>query len=216
MEKVTVHNLIILDESGSMYSIRGQALAGLNDTIGTIRSAQQQFENQAHRLSMVTFSTAQGKQDVRYICDDQPVDEVRNIDASSYVPEGGTPLYDAMGTALSRLETQCGKDDHVLVTVITDGMENASHEFSGKAIKSIVGLLKEKGWVFAYIGANQDAVEVASELNISNAMNYEADLEGTEKMFHSLCESSINLYRSMARGHDKKKLQEGFFSEDKS
>lgn len=128
-------NLVILDESGSMYSIRQQAVAGLNDTVGSIRSAQERFPEQKHRLSMVTFSSRHDGNDVRYIFDDVPVAEIGTVDMEQYVPDGGTPLYDAMGTALARLETQCGKDDMVLVTIITDGMENSSHEFSGKSIK---------------------------------------------------------------------------------
>ena len=39
-----------------------------------------------------------------------------------------------------------------------------------------------KGWTFAYIGANQDAVEVARDLNISNALNFDASPEGTVVM----------------------------------
>lgn len=84
---------------------------------------------------MVTFSSRHDGNDVRYIFDDVPVAEIGTVDMEQYVPDGGTPLYDAMGTALARLETQCGKDDMVLVTIITDGMENSSHEFSGKSIK---------------------------------------------------------------------------------
>lgn len=212
---VTVHNLVILDESGSMYSIRQQTVAGLNDTIGSIRSAQERFPEQKHRLAMVTFSSRNAGKNVRYIFDDVPVAEIGTVDMGKYVPEGGTPLYDAMGTALARLETQCAEGDQVLVTVITDGMENSSHEYSGKAICSIVKLLREKGWVFAYIGANQDAVEVASELGIGNAIDFYADDSGTEEMFKHVSECRMSLYSLMSEGEDGKRLQDGFFSEDK-
>ena len=50
--------------------------------------------------------------------------------------------------------------DRVLATVITDGMENASEEYSGKTIKALVDRLREKGWTLAYIGANQDCIEL--------------------------------------------------------
>ena len=213
---VTVHNLVILDESGSMYSIRQQAVAGLNDTVGTVRSAQERFPEQKHRLSMVTFSSRYDGNDVRYIFDDVPVAEIGTVDMEQYVPDGGTPLYDAMGTALARLETQCGKDDMVLVTIITDGMENSSHEFSGKSIKSIVKLLRDKGWVFAYIGANQEAVEVASELSINNAINFFADDSGTEEMFKRVKKGRMAMFSKLSVMGCMKDLQDGFFSEDKS
>lgn len=212
METVTIHNLVILDESGSMHEIRQQAIAGLNDTVGTIRAAQQQYPDQLHRLTMVTFSSDFGKQPVRYIADDQPIAKVPKVEDDKYIPRGGTPLYDAMGTCITRLQSQCNDGDQVLVTVITDGMENSSHEFSGTAIKSIVGLLREKGWVFAYIGANQDAVEVASELNIDNAMNYESSKEGTAVMFSCCCKSSVEAFNRISEGKRGKELSSNYFS----
>lgn len=212
---VTVHNLIILDESGSMTSIRQQALSGANETINTIRNAQQDHPEQRHRLTFVTFDS-HGAQDVRTLIDDQPIDGVKDLTEKDYRPNGCTPLYDAMGMSLTALEAKCQPDDQVLVTIITDGLENSSHEYSGKAVKSIVKLLRDKGWVFAYIGANQDAVEVASDLNISNAMNFEADAYGTSTMFCKLSESSKALYRKMSMCKDKKDLQEDFFIDDKS
>lgn len=214
METVTVHNLVIIDESGSMYDIRSQAIAGLNDTIGTVRAAQQQYEEQKHRLTLVTFSSGSGSHSVRYICDDQPINEVQPIDNNKYVPHGGTPLYDAIGTAVTKLDAQCKEGDQVIVTIITDGMENSSREFSGTAVKSIINLLREKGWVFAYIGANQDAVEVASELNIDNAMNYDASMAGAEYMFCSLNDDRKETYEKLSKGKRGKDLARGFFKKD--
>ena len=72
--------------------------------------------------------------------------------------------------------------DRVLATVITDGMENASEEYSGKTIKALVDRLREKGWTLAYIGANQDAVEVARVLHIQNSFEFDASSEGVVKM----------------------------------
>ena len=63
-----------------------------------------------------------------------------------------------MGIALHTLEKEVGEDAIALVTVITDGYENASREYTGKMIKDLVSRLDEKGWVFTYIGANQDAM----------------------------------------------------------
>ena len=99
-----------------------------------------------------------------------------------YRPGGCTPLYDAMGKTLNEFEGQISADDRVMATIITDGYENASEEYSGKAVKALVSRLREKGWTFAYIGANQDAVEVARDLNIDNALNFDATAEGVCKM----------------------------------
>lgn len=210
----TIHNLIILDESGSMSSIRQQALSGANETISTIRAAQQDYPEQSHRLTFVTFDS-HGDKDVRTLLDDLPIGLVHDLTEQDYRPRGCTPLYDAMGMSLTALEAKCRPEDKVLVTIITDGLENASHEYSGNAVRSIVKLLREKGWTFAYIGANQDAVEVAQDLNINNAMKFDADCTGTKVMFARMCESSKAYYRKISRGRSKTELQEGFFSDDK-
>ena len=87
-----------------------------------------------------------------------------------------------MGISLNELRKNVAENDKVLVTVVTDGYENASKEYDGKAIKALVDELKAKGWVFAYIGANQDAKAVSKSLGIVNALNFEATVCGTRKM----------------------------------
>lgn len=215
IKTTTIHNLIILDESGSMSSIRLQALSGANETFSTIRANQKEYPDQKHMLTFVTFDS-HGDKDVRTLIDDQPIDCVKDLTEDDYHPRGCTPLYDAMGMSLSSLEAKCGPDDKVLVTIITDGLENASHEYSGKAIKSIVKLLRDKGWTFAYIGANQDAVEVATELNINNSMNFDATPHGVREMIFKYNMSTAEYCRRIKEGKSKTDLQNDFFSEDKS
>ena len=198
-----MHNLIILDESGSMDRIKKQALKGVNETIKTIRRAQEEMPGMKQMLTFVTFDALYDGPDVRTIFEDQPIDEVHDVAERSYCPCGGTPLYDAMGISLDKLKEKVKDGEHALVTIITDGLENSSHEYSAKAIKSIVTLLREKGWVFAYIGANQDAVEVAKEMNIDNAMEYEATPEGFD---HMVCEENTH------RMHFFKRCYEGLMN----
>lgn len=177
-----VHNLIILDESGSMHSIYRPALSGVNETLQTIRAAQTQHPSQEHFVTLVTFDSNPG---LRYneIYRDVPADKAVDITENEYNPCGCTPLYDAMGRAINDLQQTAGNDDVVIVTIITDGYENASQEFTGKAIFSLVEKMRTKGWVFTYIGANQDVEQVAKSMNISNFMSFDADEEGTEAMF---------------------------------
>lgn len=85
-----------------------------------------------------------------------PAKEVKELTSETYHPDCCTALYDAMGMSLNVIRSKVGEDDRVLVTVVTDGYENASREYNSKAIKSLVDELKGKGWVFAYIGSNQD------------------------------------------------------------
>lgn len=183
MEKksINVYNLLIIDESGSMHSIYDQALSGINETLNGIRNAQNDYPDQKQYVSIVTFE-GDGMGGVKTRRDRVPAAKVEDMTKSDYRPGGCTPLYDAMGQAISHLDNSVNEGDAVLVTIITDGMENASCEYSGKAVKELVSRQREKGWTFAYIGANQDAVEVASDLNISNALNFDASPEGTVMM----------------------------------
>jgi uncharacterized protein YegL len=177
--KIKVFNLIILDESGSMESIKKAAIDGLNETIQSITSAQKKHEEvQEHYVTFISFNTDA----IRTIFENRPVTEVGLI--KNYRPNACTPLYDAMGIGLTKLRHQLNKEEQsqVLVTIITDGCENASREYTGMAIKNLVNELKKQGWVFTYIGTNQDVEAVADSLSIDNRINYEYSTSGTKLM----------------------------------
>ena len=195
-DTVKIYNLIILDESGSMTSIYKQALDGINETIGGIRKNQENYPEQRHFVSIVTFE-GDGMNGVKTRRDREPVENVSAFTEKDYQPGGCTPLYDAMGKAITALDIKVEKGDCVLVTIITDGMENSSEEYSGKAVKELVARQREKGWTFAYIGANQDAVEVARDLNILNAMNYDASPEGVACMSMRYNDARTNFARKI-------------------
>ena len=179
--KTRIFNLIIIDESGSMQSIKKEAIDSVNETIQTIRSAQKKHGEQEHFVSLVTFND-----DVKTVYECVAVNEVKELNAETYLPDCCTALYDAMGMSLNKLRPKVADVDKVLVTVVTDGYENASREYSGKAIKALVDELKDKGWVFAYIGANQDVEAVAATMSITNAMSFEATIDGTIAMSKKL------------------------------
>ena len=191
MDAKNIYNLIILDESGSMSSIERQAVSAVNETIQGVRNAQKVNPQQNYYISLVVFE-GDGVKGVRTVRDRVPVENIDDIRPEEYCPGSCTPLYDAMGLSINALDKNTKKNDLVLVTIITDGMENSSSEYSGATIKSLVSRKRECGWTFAYIGANQDAVEVARELEIKNALNFEASEEGTEEMGNTLAECTVN------------------------
>jgi len=186
---MNIYNVIILDESGSMSSIYKETLQSINEVLGGIRKNQEEYPGQQHNVTLVTFE-GNGIKGIKTRRDRVPVEKVGNITEKDYRPGGCTPLYDAMGQTLNRLEGLVREGDRVMATIITDGYENSSEEYSGATVKSLVARLREKGWVFAYIGANQDAVEVARDLNISNALNYDASPEGMMEMRFSFKKAS--------------------------
>jgi len=212
METKNIYNLIILDESGSMGSIERQAVSAVNETIQGIRNAQKANPEQNYFISLIVFEGS-GISGVRTVRDRVPIENIEDIRQEEYRPGACTPLYDAMGLSISNLKKVTKKGDPVLVTIITDGMENSSEEYSGRAIKDLVSKQRECGWTFAYIGANQDAVEVARELEIKNALNFDATEEGTKEMGSILAESTVAYCCAAPCGCMED--SEGFFKEKK-
>ena len=203
--KTSVFNLIILDASGSMQSIKQSAIDSVNETLQTIRSAQSRHNDQEHFVTLVTFNDT-----VKTISECAPAEEVAELTADTYLPCCCTALYDAMGQSLTALRPQVAEADRVLVTIVTDGYENASREYSGKAIKALVDELKAKGWVFAYMGANQDVEAVAATMSITNAMKFEATDHEYRKMSKKVNACRDRLYESIACNEFK--LEEANFN----
>lgn len=191
--KTQVFNVIILDKSGSMESIRQAAVDGFNETLAGIKKTQEKYvESQEHFVSLLTFCDCEKK----YVFDKVPVAEARKLTLDDYEPCCCTPLYDAMGFTLTTMRNHVKKVDDavVVVTIITDGYENASKEYTGAAVKKLVEELKGEGWTFTYMGANQDSVEVAFNLSIRNSRNFEATSSGTARVMGKDISTRMNFF----------------------
>lgn len=129
-----IYNLIILDESGSMHGLEKMSVNGVNETIQTIKGAAQAHPEQKQMFSFITFSDCREENPYRVHTLLSEISDVNEISLDDYNPRGITPLWDAMGIALTALEKKVGNNEIALVTVITDGYENASIEYSGKQI----------------------------------------------------------------------------------
>ena len=181
MEVKNIINLMILDASGSMESIYNQALSGVNETIQTIRMGKKKHPEFGQSLTLASFNSGKNYLNVKYSA--TPIDEVKEITKEDYIACGCTALYDAMGEMISELKRKVTPEDRVLVTVITDGYENASIHWNGPQIKSLVEELRHEGWTFTYIGANQDVEAVAGSMGIRNTLSFDTTDEGTKEMF---------------------------------
>ena len=215
-DETRIYNLIILDESGSMSSIREQALSGANETLQTIRMAQQENPDDHQMISFVTFDTGARRPFVRALIECERIEAVSEISPAQYQPYGGPPLYDAMGLSITALKDLVKEGDHVLVTVITDGFENSSNIYTAEMIKELVESLTNQGWVFTYIGANQDSKQTASGLGIRSTMDFQASIQGSVMMFDKMRSSNREYYKKVRRSKltgEAIDYEEDFFAE---
>ncbi len=205
--KTRIFNLLILDESGSMCSIEKQAIDGVNETLQSVRAAQKKYEDQEHYVSFVTFNSSS----IKTVLDRVEATKVEDITPAQYNPSCSTPLYDAIGKSVMELKKSVAENDKVLVTIITDGYENASREYSQSSVKALTEKLGQRGWTFAYIGANQDAMAVSHGLGIKNAMNFEATVCGTVMMSRKLAASRERWFNRISENDVN--AEEDFFGE---
>ena len=122
--KHQVHNLIILDESGSMEPIKTTIIQGFNEIVQTVKGIEKEFPEQEHFISLITFNSL-GQKTLHFA---DPAGKLETIDDRRYQPAASTPLYDAIGFSCTKLRSVLGNrtDYNVLVTILTDGEENAS------------------------------------------------------------------------------------------
>lgn len=217
--KTKVYNLIILDKSGSMESIRKAAIDGYNETLGSIKSAQLKYlDSQEHYISLAVFCGC----GVEMVYDCTPIKDAEKLTKERYNPCCMTPLYDAIGKSVKALAkiSDAEEDSAVLVTIITDGMENASQEWTGSAIKRLIDERKEEGWMFSYVGADHDVESVAASISITNTVVWNKTTEGTEAMFNNensardrfFCKMNACMDIPMSV-EDKKKMRKQFSEE---
>jgi uncharacterized protein YegL len=203
-----VFNLIILDESGSMYEIQDSIISGFNEIVQTVKGVAAQYPEQKHFINLVSFNSLA----VKTILENEDVSKLKPIDRSLYNPSAGTPLYDAMGNSFQHLRqlTDSLKDYNVLVTILTDGEENSSREFNGKAIKKMIDDLKQKNWTFTYIGANHDVEKFALSISITNTMKFEANEVDMKRMF---TEEKNSRSRYSEKIRNKENTSDDFYKE---
>lgn len=201
-----VFNAIILDKSGSMTSIAKQAIDGVNETIASIRRSQEKHPEQENLLTLVAFCGCE----IKKIYEQCPIDEVKPITSNDYKPCCMTPLYDAIGNTITAVHRLMESETNAIasVTIITDGYENASKEFTHKAIRSLIEAYKSEGWLFAYIGAEHDVEAVAFNLSIDNRLAFNKNEEGMKEMFCCLQESRDSYINDVAPAMYSSELDE--------
>lgn len=158
---------IILDESGSMSSCLNETIDGFNEFLNGQRRDQQG----ACFLNVVKFEGGKVENLHRH----KPLNEVPDLNRTTYQPGGATNLLDAVGLTIQDIdEFLASKPESerpaVVVVIFTDGQENMSTRFDYETIKSMVqNRQNDNDWAFMFFGANIDAFSTGSMLGLSSA-----------------------------------------------
>ena len=189
--------VFILDRSGSMGGLESDTIGGFNSML-----AKQQAEPGECRITTVLFD-----HEYEVVHDRIDIKAVSPITDSEYFVRGNTALLDAVGKTINKIggvqknTAEEYRADKILFVITTDGMENASREYSYEKIKSMIENQKEKhGWEFIFLGANIDAVEVANRFGIAKnrAQNFHNDSEGIA-LNYAVVSEAVTSFRAMPK-----------------
>ncbi len=208
MKKGLTEIVFILDRSGSMSGLEADTIGGYNSML----DKQKKEEGEA-LISTVLFDDK-----IEILHDRKSLDKVQKITGKEYYVRGCTALLDAVGGAIhhiGRIQKEMPEDEKpekTLFIITTDGMENASRNYSYDKVKKMVEKKKRKHhWEFVFLGANIDAVEVAGRFGVAanRAVRYESDSVGTALNFDVMSKMV-----SCARACKSAEMMEAAFDED--
>ena len=202
---------VVLDRSGSMQQIAEDMIGGFQHFI----EEQKQTEGDV-RISLVQFDS---QDPFEVLIDGQDLRAARP-DARKYQPRAMTPLLDAVGRMIARIDADIAErvelnrpEEDQVVLVITDGLENASVEYSLAAIKGLIAARKEAGWTFVFLGADQDSFLEGGRLGFAekNRRDWEKTKAGTAEMWDGVSHATLE-YRKKAR-YQRMTDADSFFDE---
>ena len=196
MKKNLTELVFILDRSGSMAGLERDTIGGFNAMI----------EKQKAEAGEAIVSTLLFDNQLEVIHDRVPLDRIAPMTDRDYYVRGCTALLDAVGSAIHHIGNvhKYARDEDrpekTLFVITTDGMENASRQYTYDRLKAMIERQKNKyGWEFLFLGANIDAAREAARFGIQadRAANYHADSVGTGVIYESV-NQAITRVRSCA------------------
>ena len=195
MKKNLTELVFILDRSGSMAGLEMDTIGGFNAMI----------EKQKEEAGEAYISTVLFDNNSEVIHDRLALDRVPKLTRKEYYVRGCTALLDAVGGAIHHIGNvhkyarEEDRPEKTLFVITTDGMENASREYSYDRLKAVIQRQKEQyGWEFIFLGANIDATKEAARFGIERdcVADYHADRKGTAVIYEAVSEVLCNVRAS--------------------
>ena len=214
MKKNLTELVVILDRSGSMSGLEADTIGGFNAMI----QKQKAEPGKAYVSTLLFDNHTQVIHDRVDICRIEPMTD------KDYYVRGCTALLDTVGGAIRHIRNvhkyarEEDRPEKTLFVITTDGMENASREYTYDRVREMIGQAKEQGWEFLFLGANIDAAREAARFGISQdrAANYHADSRGTAVIYEAMNEAvcSVRACRPMSASW-KKRVDEDYQARSK-
>ena len=192
MKKNLTEIVFILDRSGSMAGLEDDTIGGFNAMI-----QKQKAEDGEAYVSTVLFDNH-----TEVIHDRVDIQKIQPMTRRDYYVRGCTALLDAVGKAIHHIGNvhkyarEEDRPEKTIFVITTDGMENASREYTYDRVRQMIEHEKEKyGWEFLFLGANIDAAREAARFGITEdrAANYHADHQGTAVIYEAMSEAVCNV-----------------------
>lgn len=167
--KQKLYAYLLLDRSASMGSCWIGAMAGLNGYAEELKSSAK------GTITVDVFDQYNTGMDLHRLRDGVKIKNFVELSDEEVSPRGATPLHDAVATLIKRVMQSHEANERVAITIMTDGQENASVEYTSADVTRLVNECKARGWLVNYLGANQDAISVgaAMGIDVGNAMTYD-------------------------------------------
>jgi hypothetical protein len=173
MKKIT--NLIIIDASSSMWSKENEVKEGLTGLLKNIKKDMKKNKGEAKTKTIICQFNSPGTFQV--LLNSSKISKINDNIANNYSTGGSTSLFDAIGTGFSLVGK---KQDGVFVSILTDGEENSSREFSQKDIKKLFKKAKKAKWGLTFMGTTEESIQnaVSWGINISNTFQFDDSGKG--------------------------------------
>ena len=183
----------VIDRSGSMRTMCAEAIGGFNHFL----EEQKRLPGKA-QLTLVQFDHL-----YEVMHASKPISDVPPLNSNTYVPRGTTALLDAVGRTVddvgARLSglPEAQRPSKIIILIITDGCENASHDYSAQRVREMITHQRETySWEFVFLGANVDAFAEAAKLGIQHAATYAASGPGTSQAYAGVSRATSSLRSS--------------------
>ena len=169
---------LVLDRSGSMEPYVNSTVKGVNSFISK--------QSDDTKFTIILFNDS-----IKTVSSNDNKENVRPLSGINYRPQGGTALLDAIGYTLKQAADDEPKlwadqdESQITVVILTDGVENCSKEHTMSSIRETIQFNRLKGWNFIFMGANQDAFEVAGAIGIQREATLDFDVNRIETAISS-------------------------------